>query len=139
MICGERTGSIAACGSSNVENMVKSGLVRLTVKTTRTSAIVLTVRRGIFITGDNCEILSSPEKARKDPAKPTSKATSVRERPLNMEENKDKNCSKEICRKTVTRIVTSLPKAMIAPTILARALALTPTQFKMLAAATLPG
>lgn len=115
MICDESTGSAAACGSSNVENMVKSGLVRTTFRTTRKSAILLTARRGIFITADNCEILSSPEKARKDPAKPTSMETNVRERPLNMEGNKTKNCPKEVCRKTVTRIVTSLPKAMIAP------------------------
>src|SRR5512135_1697417 len=39
--------------------------------------------RGSFMTGDSCEILSSPEKARNDPAKPTRIVTGVRARPVN--------------------------------------------------------
>src|SRR6266487_2320863 len=43
-----------------------------------------TTLRGSFITGESCEILSNPEKARNDPAKPTSSVTGVRAFPLNI-------------------------------------------------------
>jgi hypothetical protein len=74
----ESTGSAAARGSKRVESIVKSGLVRPTVKMTRKSAIFPTSLRGSFMTGESCEILSNPEKARNDPAKPTSRVTGVR-------------------------------------------------------------
>jgi len=74
----------AAFGSRSVESMARSGLVRPTVRMTRNSAIFPTTLRGSFITGESCEILSNPEKARNDPAKPTSSVTGVRAFPLNI-------------------------------------------------------
>jgi hypothetical protein len=53
--------------------MVSNGLVKPTVRITRKSAIFPTLLRGSFMTGESCEILSRPEKARNDPAKPTSR------------------------------------------------------------------
>ena len=53
-----------------MENIVSSGLVNPTVSTTKTSAIPIVFLRGVFITGESCEMLSSPEKARNEPAKP---------------------------------------------------------------------
>src|SRR5438045_1591790 len=51
--------------------LVSSGLVRPIVNTTSNRAMAATFLRGAFMTGDNCEILSRPEKARNEPAKPT--------------------------------------------------------------------
>jgi hypothetical protein len=50
--------------------MVRRGLVIPIVKTTSKSAMPATFLRGVFITGDNCEILSRPEKARNEAANP---------------------------------------------------------------------
>ena len=78
MTCAESTGSPTTCdGSKSVANMVSSGLVRPIVSTTSNNAMPATFLRGVFITGDNCEILSRPEKARNEPAKPTRSAGRV--------------------------------------------------------------
>ena len=68
MIWLESTGSAAALGRRSVDSIVSNGLVRPTVRMTRKSAILPTTLRGSFMTGESCEILSNPEKARNDPA-----------------------------------------------------------------------
>src|SRR5437879_2327774 len=78
MICAESIRSPTTCaGSKSVANMVSSGLVRPIVNTTSNKAMLATFLRGVFMTGDNCEILSRPEKARNEPAKPTRRAGRV--------------------------------------------------------------
>src|SRR5450756_1651363 len=61
----ESTGSAAAFGCKRVENIVSKGLVKPIVSTTIRSATPATFLRGVFITGESCEILSRPERASK--------------------------------------------------------------------------
>src|SRR5258708_5073977 len=108
--------------------MVNSGLVSPIVKTTSKSARPAVRLRGIFITGESCEILSSPEKARNEAANPIRIEVGASEWLANILGKSDKNSPKEICVKTVTRMAISLRKAMTAPTKLTFALSLMPTQ-----------
>src|SRR5579885_1563236 len=63
---------------------VNGGLVIPTVSTTSRRASRIVRLRGGFITGASCEMLSSPEKARNDPANPVSSVKIVRGLPENM-------------------------------------------------------
>ncbi len=111
--------------------MVNSGLVSPIVKTTSKSARPAVRLRGIFITGESCEILSSPEKARNEAANPIRIEVGASEWLANILGKSDKNSPKEICVKTVTRMAISLRKAMTAPTKLTFALSLMPTQLSI--------
>lgn len=78
MTCAESIRSPTTCaGSKSVANMVSRGLVKPIVTTTSNKAMPATFLRGVCMTGDNCEILSRPEKARNEPAKPTRRAGRV--------------------------------------------------------------
>src|SRR5947209_14856537 len=50
--------------SKSVENIVKSGLVIPIVKTTSKSAKPATFLRGVFMTGESCEMLSDRKSTR---------------------------------------------------------------------------
>src|SRR6266566_904669 len=111
--------------------MVKRGLVMPIVNTTNKSASPAVFLRGVFMTGESCEILSKPEKARNEPAKPVKRVAVVNTWPSNILGKSDKKYGKEIWVKTVNRTARSLTKAMTAPTRLTLALSLIPIQFKM--------
>src|SRR6266581_7940827 len=117
-------------GNRVVVSMVKRGLVIPIVSTTNNNAIPATFLRGVFITGESCEILSRPEKARKEAAKPIKILAGPSEWFANIWGIRAMNSEKEICVKTVTRIARSLTKAIIAPTKLTFALSLMPIQFR---------
>ena len=108
--------------------MVSNGLVSPIVSTTSKSATPAVRLRGILITGDSCEILSRPENARNEPAKPTRIEIGVSLPCPNISENIERNCARDMWVKTVTRIAISLRKAIVAPTRLTFALSLTPIQ-----------
>ena len=127
----ESTGSLASRGCKRVESMVRMGLVTPMVNTTSKSAIPATFLRGVFMTGESCEMLSKPEKARNEPAKPIRMETPVSFSCANILGKSDRKEEKDIWVKTVTRMATSLAKAITAPTRLTLALSLTPTQFRM--------
>ena len=101
------------------------------VSTTINNAIPATFLRGVFITGESCEILSSPEKARNEAAKPIKIETGPSEWFANIWGIRARNSENEICVNTVTRIAMSLKKAIIATTKLTLALSLIPTQLRM--------
>ncbi len=65
--------------NSVVEKIVSSGLVMPTVITTSANAKVTVLRRGSAMTGESCEMLSSPENARNAPENPVSMTTGVME------------------------------------------------------------
>src|SRR5258707_13513196 len=98
------TRSAAGAGCKTVEIMVNSGLGNPIVKTTSKSAIPAVLLRGTFITGESCEILSRPEKARNEAANPIRIEVGAREWFANILGKSDKNSPKEICGKTVTRM-----------------------------------
>jgi len=127
--CVESTGSLTASGKSMVAKKVSVGLVIPMAMTTRSIALPATRLRGSFIVGESWEILSRPEKARKEPAKPTSKEKGVRLWLANMRGIKDTISVKERWENTVTRIARSLKKAMEAATRLTLALSPMPIQF----------
>src|SRR5579863_862786 len=74
--------------------MVKIGLVMPMVKTTMSSAIPATFLRGVFMTGESCEMLSRPEKARNEPAKPIKIETGVSVSCANIAGNSDRDMCK---------------------------------------------
>src|SRR6266566_1719075 len=118
-------------GNKVVESIVSKGLVIPIVSTTSKSASPATFLRGVFITGESCEILSRPEKARKEFAKPINRVAAVSLWFANIKGKSDKNSEKEICVKTVISIAISLAKAMMAPTRLTFALSLMPIQLRI--------
>ena len=125
-----RIGSFAVSGCNSVENIVSKGLVIPIVSTTSKSAIPATFLRGVRITGDNWEMLSKPEKARKEPAKPINNSLGPSAFDANVSEKSLRKVAKERCVKTVKRMAISLPNAMIAPMKLTFALSLIPNQLR---------
>ena len=78
-------------GSNRVENIVNSGLVKPTVSTTSARAIPMTFFLGALITGESWEILSKPEKARNEAAKPIRIVAGVSAWFTNMAGNRERN------------------------------------------------
>src|SRR5438477_13082673 len=102
--CPESVGSSTQLfGSKSVENIVKSGLVNPIVKTTSKSAKPATFLRVLLMTGETCEILSRPVKARHEPATPDRLVASPIERFSNTLGHDDNNKQHEICVKTEIR------------------------------------
>ena len=83
------------------------------------------------MTGESCEMLSSPENARKEPAKPIRIVMGVSAWPTNMLGDNERNSGMEICEKTVMRNATSLRNAIVAPTRLTFALVLMPIKLRI--------
>ena len=137
--CEERTGfPVTLAGSSSVENIVSSGLVTPTVITTIARAIALVLFRGTFITGESWEMLSRPEKARNEPAKPIRMVTGVSVWFANIFGKSERNWARVRCEKTVARRAMSLRNATPAPMRLTLALALTPNQLRKPSRARIP-
>src|SRR5437016_3974495 len=124
-------GFAASPGSNRVENIVSRGLVIPMVTTTNKSANPVMRLRGVFMTGASWEILSKPEKARNEAAKPNRSTMGVSELCSNIFGNSEKNSDKDRWVKTVTRIAMSPRNAITAPTRLTLALSRMPIQFKI--------
>src|SRR5579863_2908964 len=128
----ERYGSLTTlAGSKIVESIVNSGLVMPMVNTTSKRAMPATFLRGAFITGESCEMLSRPEKARNDPAKPTRIVVGPSTWFWNILGKSERKVENERCVKTVMRMAMSLAKAITAPTRLTFALSLMLTQLRI--------
>src|SRR5207248_10260867 len=85
--------------------------------------------RGAFIEGESCEMLSRPENARNEPAKPTRIELGVSDACANILAKREGNSEMGMWVKTVQMTARSLTKAMRAPTRLTLALSLIPIQF----------
>ena len=114
-----------------MENIVSRGLVIPMVTTTNKSANPVIRLRGVFMTGASWEILSKPEKARNEAAKPNRSTMGVSELCSNIFGNSEKNSDKDRWVKTVARIAMSPRNAITAPTRLTLALSRMPIQFKI--------